>query len=105
MQRVSLPREHGAYLTLAGAASTAALVAPAPSAALAVGLTLGMAFLLRGPLERRARGGQARGWDAPAMAIMAVLAVAGAAVAATSRLAVVPVLAIAALALPGAALL
>src|SRR5262249_12713808 len=95
--RVSLPAEHGAYLTLTGGAPAPAVVAPAPLAALGAPGAVGMAFLARGPIERRARGAALREWDGPALAVMAAVAVAGAFVAG------VPVLLLAAAAVPLAA--
>jgi hypothetical protein len=95
--RVSLPGEHGAYLTLAGGALAAAMVAPAPLPALGAAVAMVMAFLARGPIERRARGAAPREWDAAALVAMVGLAVAGALIAG------VPALLLAAAAVPVAA--
>jgi hypothetical protein len=102
---VSLPNEHGAYLTLVGSAATAVLVAPAPGPALGAAVALATAFLSRGPLERRARGAALRVWDGPALALLAGLAIAGVVVAAAVRPPALPVVISAALAVPVAALL
>src|SRR5262249_43136992 len=102
---ISLPREHGAYLTLAGGAAAAAFVAPDVGGALAVALTFAAAFLVRGPLERLAAGLAPRRWDLDAIVLPPGLGAAAAALAALARLAVLPLLAAGALALPVAALL
>jgi hypothetical protein len=51
MKTLSLPHEHGGYLTLAGAAAAAMVLAPRPLAALGVALALAAGFFARGPLE------------------------------------------------------
>ncbi len=53
--RVALPKEHGGYLTLVGAAVAGVLLSPSPLAAVGVALALTAAFFSRGPLEKRAR--------------------------------------------------
>ncbi|MBI4509194.1 MAG: hypothetical protein HY698_06135 [Deltaproteobacteria bacterium] len=69
--RISLPREHGAYLTLVGATIAGALAASDPAPAVAAGFTLGMAFLARGVLDRLVVGLPLREWDATAVVLMA----------------------------------
>src|SRR5690348_5219184 len=53
MKSLSLPHEHGGYLTLAGATAAAAVLAPHPLQAIGVGLSLSAAFFARGPLESK----------------------------------------------------
>lgn len=102
MKRITLPREHGGPLTLLGATAASALLAPSPAAALGVELMLLVAFLARGPLERKAT---ARPWDHAALAVMAVLGVLGLYLASRGRIAGAALAAAGALALPGGALL
>jgi hypothetical protein len=78
MRNLSLPREHGAHLTLAAAVVTATLSASQPVPALGMGIVLTMAFLARGPLERLAAGHALRAWDGPALGVMLGLAGVGA---------------------------
>jgi hypothetical protein len=66
---LSLPREHGGYLTIAGAAVVGIALSHAHAAALAVGLLVAASFFARAPVEQLARGHGAR-WDA--MAIVAL---------------------------------
>ena len=56
MKAVSLPVEHGGYLTAAGAALAATLVAPRPGQALVVGTAFLAAFLARAAVERLVSG-------------------------------------------------
>jgi len=79
---LSLPHEHGGYLTLAGAAAAAALSSPRPLLALAAGIALVAAFFARGPLEALALGRPAP-HDRAALAILAALAIAASAWTAT----------------------
>src|SRR5437773_12069280 len=79
------------------------MVAPAPLAAIGAAVAMVMAFLARGPVERRARGAAAREWDGGAVVVMVALAVAGAAAAALGRLAALPAVLLAAAAVPVAA--
>lgn len=60
---LSLPREHGGYITLVGATLAAALHAPRPLATVGSGLALRAAFYLRGPLDRAAVGLAPARWD------------------------------------------
>jgi hypothetical protein len=103
--KLTLPREHGAYLTLLGAGVSAALIAPGRAGAIAVAVTFMMAFLLRGPLERLAVGHPPRAWDLTAIVLLTGLGSGAAWLAGAERIAVVPLLAAGALALPVAALL
>ena len=75
-RRLSLPGEHGAYLTIAGAAISAALVAPRPGPALAVMGTIAATFLARGPIDRAAARLPLRSWDGAALALGAAVATA-----------------------------
>lgn len=54
MKALSLPHEHGGYLTLAASVVAGVLAAPRHLPGLAVGLALAAAFFARGPLERDA---------------------------------------------------
>ena len=83
---LSLPREHGAYLTLAGGIAGGVLLAPAWLPAAATGVMLAASFLARGPLERRAAGLRWRVGDAPLLLGCALAAGAGVHVAARGRL-------------------
>jgi hypothetical protein len=71
---VSLPHEHGAYLTLAGATIAGVSVAAARGPALAVGLSMTAAFFARAPLEQLWRGRPARN-DQAALAALGGLVV------------------------------
>jgi hypothetical protein len=77
MKAVSVPSEHGGYLTLAGAAVTAALVSPRPWAVVAGAVALAAAFFARAPLEKLGRRGSLRPWDAPALVAYTLLALLG----------------------------
>ncbi|MCC6994626.1 MAG: hypothetical protein IT370_08465 [Deltaproteobacteria bacterium] len=83
---LSLPREHGAYLTLAGAIAGGVLLAPARLPAAAAGVMLAASFLARGPLERRAAGLRWRAGDVPLLLGCALAAGAGVHVAARGDL-------------------
>jgi hypothetical protein len=73
-RRLSLPPEHGGYLTAAGGGLGAALVAPDATRALAVGTAVLAAFLARGVVDRLAVGHAPRSWDRPWLAALAALA-------------------------------
>ncbi|HKA88625.1 MAG TPA: hypothetical protein VKE22_13235 [Haliangiales bacterium] len=75
MRSLSLPHEHGAYLTLVGGGVAAALQAPRPLAAVGFGVVLAAAFFAREPLVKRAR------WDDAFLVLLAVAAAVGAAMA------------------------
>jgi hypothetical protein len=77
--RLPIPREHGAYLTLLGAATLGVLQAPARAPAVGAALALAAVFFARGPLE--ARGG-ARGRGALMLVACAAIGTAGIALAA-----------------------
>ncbi len=62
---LSLPAEHGAYITAAGAGVTAAMIAPQSLVALLVGLAVLAAFLARGVVDRLAVGKPLARWDGP----------------------------------------
>jgi hypothetical protein len=74
MKRISLPREHGGYLTIGGATAAGMWLAPAPLAAFGVGLALAASFFARGPIESRC----ARPLDLVALGGYATLAMVGA---------------------------
>lgn len=74
--RLSLPQEHGALVVLLAAAVVAAALAPYPALASAVMALFLLAFLARGPLERRLRGFRPRRLDNPATAFYGVVAAA-----------------------------
>ena len=76
---LSLPHEHGGYLTIAGAATIGIALAPARGPALAVGAAVAAAFFARAPVEQMARGHGAR-LDGVAVATLAAV-VLGAALA------------------------
>ena len=95
--KLTLPSEHGALVTLAGAAAAAALLAPRPAHALAAAAAIAASYLARGPIERRVKGLRLRPLDAPALALYAAIAVAAtAAVAPVSRHGAIAIAAIAA---------
>ncbi len=71
MRSLSLPHEHGGYLTLLGGGVAAALLAPRPLAAIGVGLVLAAAFFAREALVKRAR------WDDAFLVVLGVAAAAG----------------------------
>jgi len=73
-RRLSLPAEHGGYLTAAAAGVAAALVAPMPARALAVGTAVLATFLARGVIERLAMGKPPAAWDRPWLALLALVA-------------------------------
>lgn len=66
---VTLPREHGGYLTLTLATAVGILVAPLHLAALAIGAALGLGFVAHAPLDRMAGGTPPRRWDVPVTAL------------------------------------
>src|SRR5262249_38245120 len=75
MRSLSLPHEHGAYLTLVGGGVAAALQAPRRLAAVGFGGVPAAAFFAREPLVKRAR------WDDAFLVLLAVAAAVGAAMA------------------------
>jgi hypothetical protein len=105
MGLLSLPREHGAYITLLGAGVSALVLAPDRVGVLGVALAFTLAFFVRGPLERRAAGHPLRRWDRPAMALLIGLCASAVWLAARDRPGLLPLLAAAVLALPVTALL
>ena len=74
--RLSLPGEHGAYLTLLGAAVAALLVAPRSIPVLAVAWLMAATFLARGWADRLAARHPLRAWDRLAIALETAVAVA-----------------------------
>jgi hypothetical protein len=82
--RLSLPREHGAYLTLVGAIACGAWVAPSIVPALGMGLALAASFCARGPADRLAARLELRAWDGAALAGLAGPAALGVGLAASS---------------------
>lgn len=93
--RVSVPREHGGLVTIAGSALLAAAVAPEPGRALAAASVVLVAFLARGPIERSVAGARARAWDRPALLGYAAIAALALALAGSARALPAAVLAIA----------
>jgi YwiC-like protein len=103
--RVSLPREHGAWLVLAGAVVTGVSLAPRPGPALGAAVVVAVAFVARAIAERVAVAAPLRAWDRSWS--VALLAIGGAATAevAMARLALGAALAAGAIAMVvGAAL-
>jgi hypothetical protein len=80
-RRLSLPAEHGGYITVAAATLGAALVAPAVLPAAGAGLAIAGGFLARGPVERLGGPHGLRAWDPPALVIMAAFVAGGALIA------------------------
>jgi hypothetical protein len=74
---LSLPHEHGGYLTIAGAAAAGVALAHARGPALAVGAITAAAFFAHAPVEQLARGRGAR-WDGAAVAALAAVVGGGA---------------------------
>ena len=74
---LSLPHEHGGYLTIAGAAACGVALAPARLPALALAAVTAAAFFARAPVEQLARGRGAR-LDGAFAALIAAVVVAGA---------------------------
>lgn len=81
-RKLSLPHEHGGYLTLVGASLASALVSPDPIAAIGVGVAVTAAFLARGALDRVAVRAPLHGWDGVALLVLAAAAAGGIALAA-----------------------
>jgi hypothetical protein len=77
VRRLSLPREHGAYLSLAGATAAACLVAPHPWPALGTGLCLAAAFFARGPVDRLASRVSPLAWDRAFLLFLVAVAATG----------------------------
>jgi len=98
-RRLSLPSEHGGYLTVAAATAGAALLAPAALPAAGAGLAVAAGFLARGPVERFGNPHGLRAWDRAALLLLATFVAGGAALAGSWMVAA------AALAVPAAALL
>ena len=69
---LSLPHEHGGYLTIAGATAIAIALAPARGPALAVNAAVAAAFFARAPVEKLTRGRGAR-LDGIAVATLAAV--------------------------------
>jgi hypothetical protein len=74
---VSLPHEHGGYLTLAGATIAGVAVASAPATALAFGVVAIAAFFARAPLEQLALGRPAQR-DRLALVVLVAVGLGGA---------------------------
>jgi hypothetical protein len=70
---ISLPHEHGGYLTLVGATAAGMAVARAPVTALAFGVIATAAFFARAPIEQLAVGRPARR-DVTALVLLTALA-------------------------------
>lgn len=74
---LSLPHEHGGYLTIAGATAAGVALAHARAPSLAIGAVVAAAFFARAPVEELARGRGAR-LDGIAVAAMSGVVVAAA---------------------------
>lgn len=70
MKRVSLPHEHGGYLTVGGGAIVALALAPDTRAPIFAAATLLASFFARGPLEAFAVRGKGAAWDHLALALL-----------------------------------
>lgn len=86
MQRVSLPHEHGGWVTATAATLAAVVLAPAPAVALGVGLAVLASFVARGPVDRWAAHAALRRWDVAMVAALSVAVAAGAALVASRSL-------------------
>jgi hypothetical protein len=80
-RRLSLPAEHGGYLTVVAATAGAALLAPAALPAAGAGLAVAAGFLARGPVERLGNPHGLRVWDRQALLVLAAFVAGGAAIA------------------------
>lgn len=106
MASISLPHEHGAYLTLAGAIGAALVVAPDRLTAGGVGAIAIAGFFAKAVVERGAVGATRRRGDAAWVAILIALAIGGERLAARAGEIEAAVIALAIVpALVGAALL
>jgi hypothetical protein len=103
--RLSKPGEHGGLVTLGGSAILVALAAPQRVPALAAALVYMIAYLARGPIERKARGFRLRDWDAPGLAVYALASLAAAAVIARAHPLMAVVVLASALCFPGVGVL
>jgi hypothetical protein len=72
-RRLSLPNEHGGWVTLGGVVLVALALAPEQGPALAVAVALLAAFAARGPLDRLVAGLAPRRWDRPWLAVLALV--------------------------------
>ncbi|MCG8422029.1 MAG: YwiC-like family protein [Proteobacteria bacterium] len=72
--KLSKPGEHGGLVTLTGNTVLALVVTPEPLAALAAGVVYLVAYLARGPIERKARHFRLHSWDLPALGLYAACA-------------------------------
>ena len=72
---LSLPHEHGGYLTIAGATAAGVCLAHARAPALAIGVAIAAAFFARAPVEELARGRRAR-FDGIAVAALTAIVLA-----------------------------
>jgi hypothetical protein len=79
---LSLPHEHGGYLTLLGGSVAAALLSPRPTVALAAAAAVIAAFFARGPIEKQLLDGTPARWDRYAFAVLALTVVAASTMAA-----------------------
>ncbi len=102
MTGLSLPREHGALITLGGAITLAIVLAPAPLDALAAALACAAGFFARGPLERHVAGGRLLARDPLLLGACAALAAAAIARIAVLDPAMAAAAAVVALAFPTA---
>jgi hypothetical protein len=101
MSRLSLPREHGGYLTLGAAAVAGVCTAPSRWAAIGLAVAVAAAFFARAPVERWRRPAS---WDRVVLGGYALALAAGVALAARVRPMAALVAAVLALALVGASL-
>jgi hypothetical protein len=74
MRAISFPHEHGGGVVAVGATLSAALVAPEPSRAVAVGICVAASFLARGPVDRLAARKPLARFDGTLLAALAILA-------------------------------
>jgi len=84
-RRLTFPAEHGALVTLAGAALLAALLAPHPEVAIAAAAVVAALYLARGPIERKVKRLRLRTLDPLALIAYAIAAAACLYVVARSR--------------------
>jgi hypothetical protein len=81
MKSLSIPHEHGGYLTSIGAALAAVGIAPQPGPAAGIGLAVVAAFFARGQVDRLATRKPLLSRDRPALALLVAAMAGGAALA------------------------
>lgn len=80
-----MPGEHGGLILVGATVPVAAALAPQPALAAAASLVYVLAYLLRGPVERAARGFRPRRWDRAVGVSYVALAAAALATVAAQR--------------------